>query len=86
MPRGDPHPRSALGRRQVLPGARAQIDSIDQVESTAEALTGNGVASGEFSILVAGKKTAGTSGEKLSVLVERIAECNLNNTEKFYTK
>jgi hypothetical protein len=63
----------------------AQIDSIGQVENAAEALTRNGVASGEFSILVAGKRTAGTGGEKFSVLVERIAECNLNNTEKFYT-
>jgi hypothetical protein len=61
----------------------AQVDSIDQVKNTAEALTRNGVASGEFSILVAGKKTAGTGGEKFSVLVERIAECKLN-TEKFY--
>jgi hypothetical protein len=61
----------------------AQIDSIDQVENTAEALTRNGVASGEFSILVSGKKTAATGGEKFSVLVEGVAECKLN-TEKFY--
>jgi hypothetical protein len=74
------------GARNESFGVRiAQIDSIDQVEDFAETLTRNGVASGEYSILVAGKKAAGTRGEKFLVLVERIAECNLNNTEKFYT-
>jgi len=73
-------------RRNESFGVRiAHVDSIDQVERTAEALTENRVASGEFSILVSGKKTAGARGEKFLVLVERIAECNLNNTEKFYT-
>jgi hypothetical protein len=74
------------GRAESFGVRIAQMDNIDQVASTAAVLTGNSVASGEFSILVAGRKTAGTNGEKFSVLVERIAECNLNNTEKFYTK
>jgi hypothetical protein len=73
------------GRNESFGARIAQIANIDQVENTAEALTRNGVASGEFSILVAGKKSAGTGGEKFSVLVERIAEWTLNNTEKFYT-
>jgi len=74
------------GRKASFGVRIAQIDNIDQVDEAAAALTENRVPSGEFSILVAGNRTAGAGGGKFLVLVERIAECNLDNTEKFYTR
>lgn len=64
----------------------AQIDSLDQVPKTIDALTGNAASTGEFSILVAGKKSAGDGKERFSVLVEKVPTCFPDNTEKFYLR
>ena len=63
-----------------------QIDTLDQVPKTIDALTGNAASTGEFSILVAGKKSAGDGKERFSVLVEKVPACYPDNTEKFYLR
>jgi CDP-diacylglycerol pyrophosphatase len=63
-----------------------QIDSLDQLPKAVEALTGHALSTGEFSILVVGKKAVGNAKERLQVLVERIPECTFDNTERFYVR
>ena len=63
-----------------------QIDNLEQLPKAVDALTGSATFSGEFSILVAGKKSAGDGKERFYVLVEKVPECIPDNTEKFYVR
>jgi len=64
----------------------AQIDSLDQVPETIKALTGNATSTGAFSVLIAGKKSAGDGTHRISVLVERFSVCYPDNTETYYLR
>jgi len=71
-------------RPQSFGATMTQIDSLDQVPETIEALTGDATSTGRFSILIAGKKSAGDGKDRFFVLMERFSTCYLDNTESYY--
>jgi len=63
-----------------------QIDRLDQVPETIKTLTGDAASTGRYSILIAGKKSAGDGKDRFSVLVEKFSTCSPDNTETYYLR